>query len=135
MIMEYKLTYNQFMQGLEQEKLLGLVCDGCGAATCPPLGVCRACGGQELRVAEMNGVGTLRTFTVVRVAPEGRTPPYVVAMVELDEGPWVMGNLEGLPLDQSNMDIIGKKVKVGSRRVQTKLPVQENQRSLTFHLI
>ncbi len=131
--MGYKLTYDQFVQGLEQGNLLGLVCNSCGAATCPPLGVCRACGAQDQRVAEMSGVGTVRTFTVVRVAPEGRTPPYVVAMVELDEGPWVMGNLEDLA--SADMDVIGKKVKVGSRPVQTKFPAQENQRSLTFHLL
>ena len=130
--MSYALTYNRFIEGLEQGKLLGLVCNSCGAATCPPLGVCRACGKVDQRVAELSRKGTIRTFTVVRVAPEGRTPPYIVAMVELDEGPWVMGNVVGVGLDKADMTLIGRRVDVDSMPVHTKFPAEENQRTLTF---
>jgi uncharacterized OB-fold protein len=133
--MGYRLTYSEYSRGLEEGRLLGLVCNNCGAATCPPLAVCTSCGGQDQRVAEMSGRGTIRTFTVVRVAPEGRVPPYVVAMVELDEGPWVMGNVEDISPDKADMSLIGKKVRIESRPVQSKFPIQENQRSLTFSVI
>jgi uncharacterized OB-fold protein len=130
--MAYELTYNRFIEGLEKGKLLGLVCNSCGAATCPPLAVCRVCGKSDQRIEEMSKKGTIRTFTVVRVAPEGRTPPYIVAMVELDEGPWVMGNVVGVPLDKADMTLIGRRVDIDSMPVQTKYPAQENQRSLIF---
>lgn len=130
--MAYSLTYNNFVEGLEKGRLLGLVCNRCGAATCPPLAVCSSCGGSDQRVEEMSRKGTIRTFTVVRVAPEGRTPPYIVAMVELEEGPWVMGNVVGVPLDKADMTLIGRKVDIDSMPVQTRFPAQENQRTLTF---
>ena len=66
----------------------------------------------------MSGKGTIRTFTVVRVAPEGKIPPYVVAMVELDEGPWVMGNIINIDPNEASMSLIGEKVNLGSQVVE-----------------
>ena len=31
-------------------------------------------------------------------------------MVELDDGPWIMGNLDGIEPEQATMEIIGKAV-------------------------
>ncbi len=41
--------------------------------------------------------------------------PYVIVMVETDDGPWVMGNLEGIDPKTASMELIGKKVKMGSK--------------------
>jgi len=78
--MNYTLTYDQYQQGLEQGKFLGLKCNSCNAVTFPPMAVCRECSGSDCGVTELKGEGTLKTFTVIRVAPEGRKPPYLVAI-------------------------------------------------------
>ena len=116
--MDYKLTYYQYQQGLEKGKFLGLKCNGCDAVTFPPRALCRECNGSDMNITGIEGHGTLRTFTVIRVAPEGFTPPYVVAMAEIDEGAWVMGNLVDIDPDDADMSLIGKKVKLGSRIVK-----------------
>jgi uncharacterized OB-fold protein len=112
--MEYPLTFEQYQQGLKQGKLLGLHCRSCGAYTVPPQGVCRDCRGQNMSPVQVKGEGTIRTFTVIRVAPEGKQPPYVLALVELEEGPWVMGLLLDSDPGKADMGLIGKKVRLGS---------------------
>jgi len=42
-------------------------------------------------------------------------PPYTIVMVELDEGPWIMGNLIDIAPDKVNMELIGKEVKLGHK--------------------
>jgi uncharacterized OB-fold protein len=133
--MDYTLTFEQYQQGLSNGKFLGLRCENCGTLTFPSQGVCRDCGGKDLKVTEMKGEGTIRTFTVIRVAPEGMKPPYIVAMVELDEGAWAMGNLEDVNPDEADMSIIGRRVKLGSQVVGKDATSGEDRRVLIFTLL
>ena len=133
--MDYTLTFEQYQQGLSNGKFLGLRCENCGTLTFPSQGVCRDCGGKDLKVTEMKGEGTIRTFTVIRVAPEGMKPPYIVAMVELDEGAWAMGNLEDVNPDEADMGLMGRKVKLGSQVVGQDATSGEDRRVLTFTLL
>jgi uncharacterized OB-fold protein len=126
------LTFDQYQKGLEQGQLLGLHCESCKAITFPPQGVCHKCSGSRLKSTEMCGKGTIRTFTVVRVAPEGKLPPYVVAMVELEEGPWVMGNLLNIDPNEANMSLMGEKVNVGSQVVEGDVYSIGDTRVITF---
>lgn len=113
--MEYKLTFKKYNEALKQSKLLGLKCLDCGAITIPPKMVCQQCGSTNLEVTELKGTGIIHTFTSVFVPAEGRESecPYVIVMIKLDEGPWIMGNLEGVEPRQTTMDIMGKRVKMG----------------------
>ena len=116
--MEYKLTFKAYSEALKQDKLLGLKCQDCGAITVPPKMVCRKCSGSKLEVIQLKGSGKIKTFTVVNVAAEGREAecPYIIAMVELDEGPWLMGNLEVIQPDKATYEaVIGKAVKMGHK--------------------
>lgn len=115
--MEYKLTYDKFKEALIGGKFLGLKCNRCDKYTVPPKKVCMECAGEDMDVVEISGHGEIKTFTVIRIAPEGFEAPYIVGMVELDEGPWVMGNIVDLDPDEASMDLIGKKVAVGHRIV------------------
>ncbi len=133
--MDYTLTFEQYQKGLSNGKFLGLKCEKCGTVTFPSQGVCRECGGHDLKVTEMKGEGTIRTFTVIRVAPEGKKPPYIVTMVELDEGAWSMGNLEDMNPDEADMSLIGRRVKLGSQVVGKDATSGEDRRVLTFRLI
>jgi uncharacterized OB-fold protein len=113
--MEHKLNFKQYSEALKQNKLLGLKCTQCGNIIVPPKIVCANCASTELEVTELSGKGTIQTFTTVFVPPEGREAecPYVIALVELDEGPWIMGNLTGVDPNKVTMDVMGKKVTLG----------------------
>jgi uncharacterized OB-fold protein len=132
--MDYKLTFSQYQQGLEQGKFPGLKCNSCGSFIFPPAAVCRECGSTDLSPTELSGQGTLRTFTVIRVAPEGKRPPYVVAMAELDEGPWALGNLVDMNPEEADMDLIGKRVRLGSHVVKGDTYSTDDTHVLTFAL-
>jgi len=132
--MEYKLTFNQYQQGLEQGKFLGLTCNACKKVIFPPAALCRDCGSSDLSPVELSGNGTLRTFTVIRVAPEGKKPPYIVAMAELDEGPWALGNLIDTDPDAADMSLLGKRVTLGSLISKGDTFASDDTRVLTFTL-
>lgn len=72
-------------------------CDACEAVQHYPRPVCTSCGLAEgFTYAEASGGGTIYSFTVVHRAPhEAFTPPYVVALVRLDEGPVLLTNITG----------------------------------------
>ena len=132
--MEYKITFKDYQQGLEEGKFIGVKCTSCNETIFPPAAVCRECGSTDLAPAELKGEGTLRTFTVIRVAPEGKKPPYVVAMAELDEGPWAMGNLIEMNPEDADMDLIGKRVRLGSHPVKGDTYSSDDIRVITFTL-
>ena len=77
-------------------------CRACGAAQFYPKATCTTCGSADLEWQDASGQGTLHTFTVARrpthPAFDG-SEPYVVAIVELAEGPRVTGNVVGCDVD------------------------------------
>ncbi len=115
--MEYKLPFKDYNEALKSNRLLGLKCKQCGAITVPPKMVCLACASPDLDIVELSGKGAIQTFTTVFVTSEGREAecPYVIVLVGLDEGPWIMGNLDGIEPDKVTMEIIGKRVKMGHK--------------------
>lgn len=115
--MEYKLTFKDYSKALTKGKLLGLKCKSCSNITIPPKMTCQECGGTDLDIVELNKRGKIVTFTLVQVAPEGRQNevPYIIALVKLEEGPWIMGNLIDIDPGTATMDLIDRDVKVGFR--------------------
>jgi len=111
---EHKLSFKDYNEALKQNKLLGLKCKQCGAITVPPKITCGQCTSTDIDIIELGGKGKIQTFTTVFVAPEGREDevPYVIVLVELDEGPWLMGNLTDIEPDKATLEIIGKRVKM-----------------------
>lgn len=113
--MEHKLSFKDYNEALKQDKLLGLKCKQCGTITVPPKITCGQCAGTDMDVVELSGKGEIQTFTTVFVPPEEREAeaPYIIVLVQLDEGPWIMGNLAGIEPDKATMEIMGKRVKMG----------------------
>ncbi len=111
----FDLTHDAYFAALRENRLMGLECEACGGITTPPKATCDACGGTSLTPAQLSGKGVIRTYTVIRVAPDGHEAPYIVILTELDEGPWLVGNLEGVDPDSASMALIGKRVKLGHR--------------------
>jgi hypothetical protein len=113
--MEYKLSSKAYKEALKESKLLGLKCGNCGAYTVPPRMVCGECASDQLEIVELSGRGRLQTFSIIYVPPEGFEAPYLVGLVELEEGPWVMANIEGVPPEEATMQLLGRKVRMGSK--------------------
>ena len=115
--MEHKLTFNDYNEALKKNKLLGLRCKDCGTITVPPKMACRQCTGTDMEIVELTGKGKIQTFTTVYVAPEGREneAPYIIVLVELDEGPWIMGNLIDIDPGKATMELIDKRVNMGHK--------------------
>lgn len=76
-------------------------CPKCGNRQFYPRAACTQCGATP-EWEEASGRGTVHTFTVIRqnhAKPFKDELPYVVAIVELDEGPRMMGNVTGCDPD------------------------------------
>ncbi|MGD9945206.1 MAG: Zn-ribbon domain-containing OB-fold protein [Burkholderiaceae bacterium] len=73
-------------------------CRACGHLFFMPRSQCPRCWSDELDWRTMSGRGRIHSFSIVHRAAlpafAGRVP-YVLAMVELDEGPRMMSNLIG----------------------------------------
>ena len=92
---------NSYQQFLDEEKLMGSKCQGCGALFTPPRPICTTCHGTEMEWVEMKGNGRLIAFTCIAVGPpfmieEGydRKHPYISGVVELEEGARVDARIE-----------------------------------------
>jgi len=114
----YKLTHIQYFEALKENILKGLKCLDCGAITVPPKATCDECGSTNQEVTQLSGEGAIRTFTVIRVAPEDFKAPYVVVLVQLREGPRLTGLLDDPQPERATMELIGKKVKMGHQVVE-----------------
>lgn len=114
---EYTLPFIEYNKALKKDRLLGLKCRECGNITCPPMMVCRKCRSTDQEIVELSGRGKVRTFTTTYVGAEGRAGelPYTIVLVELEEGPWIMGNLIDMDPKKVTMDIIGRDVTLGHK--------------------
>jgi len=100
-----------FWDGIAEGRLRLQRCRACGRHIFYPRSVCPHCMAAELEWTDATGRGAVHAFTVVHRAPPGFTEdaPYVVAMVELEEGPRMLTRL----LDVAPGDaVIGMKVEV-----------------------
>ena len=72
-------------------------CPRCGAEDGSAPGRCRSCGSSRLEQVDVPGRGRLVSWTVVRrpSGPFAHRDAFAVALVDLDAGPRVTGNLEG----------------------------------------
>jgi uncharacterized protein len=73
-------------------------CRSCGRIWHPPLPACPHCHGTDIGWHEVSGAGTVYTYTVVRHATHAALAghvPYVVAIVELAEGPRLVTGITG----------------------------------------
>ena len=70
-------------------------CGNCGRVVYPKRTICPDCRGTEWEDLELSHHGKVVTATVVHVAPDDLTmeAPYVVAIVEVPEGPRMMAQI------------------------------------------
>ena len=101
-----------YWQAAAQGELHMQHCGACGQWQFYPRPFCIHCEAEALHWRAVSGLGRIYTYTVNHRAPNAFMKarlPYVVAIVELDEGPRLMANIQG----EGALDAaIGKRVKV-----------------------
>ena len=96
--------------------LLGTHCETCGRYFFPPRTFCPDCR-RDGRIVEhlFKGTGKIVTYTIIRTASDQfeRATPYVLAIVQLDEGPRLTAQIAAKPEEVR----IGMPVKRVFRRI------------------
>ena len=82
-----------FWEGTRAGELRLQRCAACEHAYFPPRPFCPACGSRDVAVFAASGRGRLYSYTIHHRQVPGFTPPYSIAVVELEEGPRMMTNI------------------------------------------
>jgi len=80
----------------ERYRLLGTYCENCNSTFFPPRKICPRCRRRgRTKQVEFSGRGRVFSYTVINVGSETfeEYTPYVVGLVELEEGPRVMSQI------------------------------------------
>ena len=92
------LDTQPFWDGCQEGRFLVPRCGACGETRWPPGPMCPACQSQDTEWIESSGRGTVYSW-VVAAHPVAEVlvdqVPYVVGLIELEEGVRVVGNVEG----------------------------------------
>jgi uncharacterized OB-fold protein len=113
-------TTAPFWEAAESHRLVVQRCRDCGHHQFYPRPFCLACESKAVGWHEVSGRGTVYSMSEVHMAPAPEIEtPYVIAIVELDEGPKFMTNIVNGPCE------IGSKVRVAWRDREGKPPVAD----------
>ncbi len=98
--------------------LLGMRCLDCGISVFGQAVFCQACSSARLEPVDLSRTGTLYSYTIVRVPPEGwpGPVPYVLGEVELPEGPHILAEVIDVAHDALR---IGMEVRLALEEVQS----------------
>ena len=111
-----------YYDALGDGRLLYQRCNDCSVAVWYPRTTCPACGGAALEWLESNRRGTVHSFTtLLRAGDPTRADdvPYTVALVDLDEGIRVLGDLA----ETMTGNPIGRRVEGAIEAHEGRLPV------------
>jgi uncharacterized protein len=87
-----------FWDGTQAGELRLQRCDACANVYFPPRPFCPVCASRKVSVFKASGKAKLYSYVINhRPAAPGFTPPYAIAIVELDEGPRMMSNIMDCP--------------------------------------
>lgn len=87
-----------YWDAARERRLVIRRCRSCGAFHFMPRHLCPECWSEDLEWVDAKGTGAVHSYTVIRrpsnPAFAGQTP-YVVALIDLDEGPRMVANVLG----------------------------------------
>ncbi|MEU3646048.1 OB-fold domain-containing protein [Lentzea sp. NPDC034063] len=100
-----------FWEGTRQGELRIQRCGGCGLLRHPPGPMCPECGATKPKYLVSEGYGVVYSY-VVHHHPQvpGKQTPFVIALIELDEGVRMLGELDGEPSVGQRVEVVFTKV-------------------------
>jgi uncharacterized OB-fold protein len=104
----------------QRYNFMGNQCGACDRVFFPPRESCPHCRRKSIGVmkdVKLSGKGEVVTYTIIHVGPEDfeDQTPYPIAIVRLEEGPQVTGQIVDTPLEDVK---IGMKVEGTFRKIQ-----------------
>ncbi len=81
-------------------RLEGQRCTSCECIQFPPRSSCRSCRSRSLEPHPLSGRGAVFSYAQVGQGPHGFAAPYVVAMVQLEEGIRITAQLTDIEPDE-----------------------------------
>lgn len=111
----------EFWMSAKKRKLVFQYCSKCKMLQSYPKPWCSECGSEELSWKEVSGKGTVYSYTIPRQVIDNspafeKNLPFVVAIVQLEEGARLYSNIIGLPPEDVR---IGMKVEVSFEDVSS----------------
>ena len=94
-----------FWEGTRAGELRLQKCDDCSHTYFPPRPFCPKCASRSVAVVKASGRAKLFSYVIHHRPAPGFTPPYAIAVVELDEGPRMMTNIVGVEPTPENLPI------------------------------
>lgn len=90
-----------FWEAANEGRLTLQRCDACGHYRWTPQILCTNCLAEPFTWVDVSGRGRLYSYTIVHRAPlAGFEIPYVLAVVELEEGPLMLTRLVDSPIEK-----------------------------------
>lgn len=95
-------TIESFYKFVKEKKIMGAQCNKCGQIILPPRPMCPKCFSKDLKWKESPKQGKLLTYTVIYVSPQQfqSLAPYVVGIIELENGMYLPGMVKDVPIDE-----------------------------------
>ncbi|MFW9830522.1 MAG: Zn-ribbon domain-containing OB-fold protein [Candidatus Thorarchaeota archaeon] len=96
--MSEETTIKNYFRLINEKKLCAAHCGSCNELLLPPRLYCPKCNTKTTDWKTLSGEGRLRSFTVIHIAGTSYADdvPYIVAIIELKEGPSVCARLVGV---------------------------------------
>jgi len=117
------LETQPFWDGCRAGVFLLRHCNACGRDHYYPRPFCPACWSDDVSWKEASGRATLYTYSIVHVndlPPFNERVPYVAAIVDLEEGPRVMTNVEGVAFEELR---VGMPLRVAFRAISDEITI------------
>ncbi|MFT5530956.1 MAG: putative OB-fold protein [Candidatus Poriferisodalaceae bacterium] len=114
-----------YFDGLAEGRISLPRCNACGLTIWFPRSMCPACYSEDVTWTDCSGNGSIYSFTVIRKG-QGRwrdASPYVIAYVELNEGPRIMTNV---------IDVDPDTVAIGDQVTASFVPTEDGPPLLRF---
>lgn len=104
----------------ERYNFMANKCESCDKVYFPPRESCPYCRRKsigKMKEIKLKGKGEVVTYTIIHVGPDDfeEQTPYPIAIIKLEEGPYVTAQIVDCPLDQVK---IGMNVESTFRKIQ-----------------
>lgn len=95
-----------FWEACQRHELRASACADCAYVFLPPGPCCPRCWSSRVALRAVSGRGRVFSFAVYRRTYHAGMPaPYVVALVELEEGPRLISNVVGCAIEEVAIDM------------------------------
>lgn len=97
-----------FWEACKKHELIFQRCFVCGYVRYPPSILCPQCHSRKVTLLKSSGKGKVYTFTVMHVVYHkgfAGEIPYIIAIVELEEGPHFLSNIVGCLPEEVQCDM------------------------------